>query len=154
MQLALYEHTSASQILEKARAALKDPNKIERFDFLLPALSPEPATRNNLFRSFAQKENREKENWVLSACYYTHHPLRQKTAIESLPLSLELIEEIQETGDIFFPKGWLDNTIGMYSSPEAYAVLDRFLQANPELNPQLRMKILQASDDLYRIQKR
>jgi len=151
MQLALYEHPSASGILEKARTALNDPNKIERFDFLLPALSPDPAVRMELFRSFAQKEKREKENWVLSACYYIHHPLRQKTAIQSLPLSLELIEEIQQTGDIFFPKGWLDRTIGMYSSEEAYALLTQFLQTNPELNPQLRLKILQATDDLFRM---
>ena len=154
MQLALYEHPSAPAILEKARAALKDPNRIERFDFLLPALSAEPQTRIDLFRSFAQKENREKENWVLSACYYIHHPLRQKTAIESLPLSLELIEEIQQTGDIFFPKGWLDNTIGMYSSEEAYAILTEFPKTKPDLNPQLRLKILQATDDLYRIQSK
>jgi len=154
MQLALYEHPSASQILKKARNALKDPNKIERFDFLMPALSPDPATRNDLFKSFAGKEKREKENWVLSACYYIHHPLRQKTTIELLPLSLDLIEEIQQTGDIFFPKGWLDSTIGMYSSEEAYAILTKFLEANPELNPQLKLKILQATDDLYRIQHR
>ena len=152
MQLALYEHASTGQILKEARTALTDPNKIERFDFLLPALSAAPTTRIDLFRSFAQKENREKENWVLSACYYIHHPLRQKTAIEHLPLSLELIEEIQQTGDIFFPKGWLDNTIGMYSSEEAYEVLTGFLEANPELNPQLKLKILQSTDDLYRIQ--
>ena len=88
---------------------------------------------------------------MLSACYYIHHPLRQKTAIEHLPLSLDLIEEIQQTGDIFFPKGWLDNTIGLYSSEEAFEVLTGFLEANPELNPQLRLKILQSTDDLYRI---
>jgi aminopeptidase N len=152
MQLALYEHPSAPEILEAAKTALTDPNKLERFEFLMPSLSPEPKTRNDLFRSFAKKENREKENWVLSACYYIHHPLRQKTAIESLPISLDLIEEIQQTGDIFFPKGWLDSTIGMYSSDEAYSVLNEFLEVNPNLNPQLRMKVLQATDDLYRIQ--
>ncbi len=151
MQLALYEHPSASRILEEAREALKDPNKIERFDFLRPALSADPAAREGLFRSFAQKENREKENWVLSACYYIHHPLRQKTTLESLALILEHNEEIQHTGDILFTKGWVDNPIGMYSSEEAYEVLTEFLKANPELNPQLRLKILQATDDLYRI---
>jgi aminopeptidase N len=152
MQLALYEHPSAPEILEVAKTALTDPNKIERFEFLMPSLSQEPKTRNDHFRSFAKKENREKENWVLSACYYLHHPLRQKTAIESLPISLDLIEEIQQTGDIFFPKGWLDSTIGMYSSDQAYTILNEFLEANPNLNPQLRMKVLQATDDLYRIQ--
>jgi hypothetical protein len=40
----------------------------------------------------------------------------------------------------------------MYSSEEAYEVLTGFLEANPELNPQLKLKILQSADDLYRIQ--
>ena len=153
MRLALYEHKEASEILIESRAALKDSNKVKRFDFLMPALSAENNTRINFFRSLADEENREKENWVLSACYYIHHPLRQETAIESLDLSLNLIEEIQQTGDIFFPKAWLNNTIGMYSSGEAYTILRQFLDANANLNPQLRLKILQATDDLYRIQR-
>ncbi len=152
MQLALFEHPSTTAILEKAKAGLEDPNKLKRFEFLSPALSPDPEVRDAFFRSFASEENREKENWVLSACYYMHHPLRQKTAIASLDISLDLIEEIQQTGDIFFPKGWLDATIGRYSSAEAYSILTRFLETHPDLNPQLRMKVLQSTDDLHRIQ--
>ncbi|MFX0556508.1 M1 family metallopeptidase [Maribacter sp. CXY002] len=151
MRLALYDHPETSEILNVARASIKDSNKIERFDFLMPSLSVEAKIRNDFFRSFTKKENREKENWVLSACYYIHHPLRQQTTAESLNLSLELIEEIQKTGDIFFPKNWLNNTIGMYTSSEAYTILTKFLEENPNLNPQLRLKILQATDDLWRI---
>ena len=153
MRLALFEHQRSSEILNKARAVLKDSNKLKRFDFLMPALSTENEVRMDFFKSLAYEENREKENWVLSACYYIHHPLRQQRAIKSLDLSLNLIEEIQQTGDIFFPKAWLDNTIGLYSSTEAYTILTEFLDANPNLNPQLRLKILQATDDLYRIQR-
>lgn len=153
MRLALFEHQGSSEILKEARSVLKDSNKVKRFDFLMPALSAENEIRMDFFKSLANEENREKENWVLSACYYIHHPLRQQKAIESLDLSLNLIEEIQQTGDIFFPKAWLDNTIGLYSSSEAYAILTEFLDANPNLNPQLRLKILQATDDLYRIQR-
>ena len=82
MRLALYEHKEASEILIESRAALKDSNKVKRFDFLMPALSAENKIRTDFFRSLADEENREKENWVLSACYYIHHPLRQETAIE------------------------------------------------------------------------
>ncbi|MDO6738483.1 M1 family aminopeptidase [Wenyingzhuangia sp. 2_MG-2023] len=151
MHLALYQHEKASVILTEAKTDIKDPNKIKRFDFLMPALSQDPKIRNDFFKSFANQEHREKENWVLTACYYIHHPLRQKTAIESLELSLALLDEIQKTGDIFFPKGWLSNTIGRYSSYEAFVMVTEFLQANPNLNPQLRLKLLQATDDLFRI---
>lgn len=151
MYLALYEHEKAKDILQEARTAIKDSNKLKRFNFLLPALSPEEVVRNSYFKSFRNLEMREKENWVLAASYYIHHPLRQKTAIESLKLSLTLLEEIQQTGDIFFPKGWLNSTIGLYSSYAAYSMVRGFLDANPDLNPQLRLKVLQATDDLFRL---
>ena len=153
MLLALYNHPDHKSILSKARSKLKDPNKLERFDFIRPALSQDKDLRINYFNSFAHKENREKENWVISASYYIHHPLRQNSAIETLELSLNLIEEIQKTGDIFFPKAWLDNTIGMYSSKEVLVLLEDFFKTHPNLNPQLKQKILQATNDLYTLQK-
>lgn len=151
MHLIVYDHQASHEILDKARAEIEDPNKLERFDFLIPALSNDPAIRNDFFQSFKEVEKREKENWVLSACYYIHHPLRQKDAIASLALSLELLEEIQQTGDIFFPENWLNNTIGKYSSPEAYAILKKFQEENPNLKPSLNLKVLQTTDDLYRM---
>ena len=33
--------------------------------------------------------------------------------------SLELLQEIQRTGDIFFPKRWMDATLGGHRSPAA-----------------------------------
>jgi len=153
MQLALFGHDDAPQILEQARASISDLNKLQRFDFLKPALSSDSVIRINFFNSFAHKENREKESWVLSACYYIHHPIRQNTATQTLELSLSLIEEIQQTGDIFFPKAWLNNTIGMYSSKDAYDILNKFIKANPQINPQLKMKILQSTNDLFIIKK-
>ncbi|MDH5365459.1 MAG: M1 family aminopeptidase [Cyclobacteriaceae bacterium] len=153
MLLAVYEHNDADKILVNARAALSDSSKIERFDFLLPSLSKDSEDRIRFFESFSSKENREKESWVLSACYYIHHPLRQETAIENLEISLTLLEEIQKTGDIFFPKSWLDNTIGMYSSKEAFDILNKFIATHPDLNPQLMLKLLQSTDDLHRTQE-
>jgi hypothetical protein len=42
----------------------------------------------------------------------------------------------------------------MYTSKDAYTILTEFLESNPDLNPQLKMKILQSTDDLYRAQHR
>lgn len=151
MQLALYQHKQAIEILDLAKNTLTNPDKIKRFKFLLPALSNDLNERATFFESFQERKNREKENWVLTASYYIHHPLRQKTSIEQLRMSLDLLSEIQETGDIFFPKAWLDNTIGMYASRDAFDVLETFNTENENLNNQLKMKLLQASDNLYRL---
>ena len=153
MLLAVYEYPGAGSILAKAREAISNPDQLRRFDYLQPALSADETEREQFFNSFRKSENREKESWVITACYYIHHPLRQKSAIRYLPMSLELLPEIAATGDIFFPKAWLDNTIGRYRSAEAYEILKKYLDTTSHLNPFLRAKLLQATDDLYRVQE-
>ncbi len=152
MSLALFGHTNAEDILDEEKARITNVDKIARFDFLRPALSQIPAMRDSVFLSFNDPANREKESWVLSACGYIHHPLNQKSSVKHVKLALELMEEIQKTGDIFFPKGWISNTAGQHTSKEAADVVNGFLDARPDYNPVLRNKILQATDNLSRAQ--
>jgi aminopeptidase N len=119
----------------------------------MPALSPEVAVRDKFFAGLSQEKNREKEAWVTSALGYLHHPLRQATSEKYLPQSLALLQEIQLTGDIFFPASWLQATLGPYQSPAAAKVVRDFLATHKTYNPQLRGKILQAADDLFRAEK-
>ncbi|WP_062052788.1 M1 family metallopeptidase [Aquimarina longa] len=149
-QLALFGHPKAPHILEKSKSELTNPDKIKRFDFLKPALDSDPAKRTAYFRTFKDLKNREKENWVLTACWYIHHPLWQNEGIKTVKMSLDLLEEVQETGDIFFPLGWLNNTIGRYNSIDAYSIVDNYIATHPELNKNLKNKLLQATDNLYK----
>lgn len=153
MNLAVYGHKATPEILNEARRQISNPDKIDRFEFLLPALSQDPIVRETFFKSLKNPGMREKENWVLTAAYYIHHPLRQEEAIQYLPMSLQLLPELAATGDIFFPKAWLDNTIGLYRSEEAHAILEAYLEREKALNPLLRSKLLQATDDLFRVQE-
>jgi aminopeptidase N len=138
--------------LELERSRITNTDKLSRYDFLIPALSQDPSVRDALFVSFTEATNREKEAWVLSACGFIHHPLRQKESLKHVPLALELMEEIQRTGDIFFPKGWVSNTVGQYTSAEANQMVLDFFSARPNYNPILKNKILQATDNLSRAQ--
>ena len=153
MTLALYDHENTAEILQKAEAAITNPDKKKRFKFLQPALSADEATRDAFFESLKNSKNREKESWVLSALGYINHPLRQESSVKHLKTSLELLEEIQLTGDIFFPKNWLNATIGNYSSEEAYQIRKAFLESNPDLNLVLKNKLYQATDDLDRLHR-
>jgi aminopeptidase N len=103
--------------------------------------------------SLLQKENREKESWVQTAMNNIHHPLRQKESVKHLKSIIEKLEEVQLTGDIFFPKGWLASSIGNYSSQEANDILQEFLEENPHYNPILLKKLLQTADNLNRAQR-
>lgn len=148
--LALFQHPNAATILEEAKSKLKNPDKLKRFEFLEPALNNDPTVRNTFFESFKESKNREKESWVQAACTFIHHPLRQEEGIKSLAMSLEVLEDIQKTGDIFFPLGWLNSTIGNYTSKEAYSIVENYLTNHPNLDVNLKRKLLQATDILYK----
>ncbi|MDB4016335.1 M1 family aminopeptidase [Flavobacteriaceae bacterium] len=148
--LSLYGHPKAVSILRQAKDKLTNPDKRERFEFLEPALSNNSETRAAFFKAFRNPENRAKESWVQTAAANIHHPLHQEESIRNLNLSLELLEEIQQTGDIFFPKRWLDATIGLYTSKEAYDLVAAYLESHPNIDTNLKRKLLQASDKLYR----
>ncbi len=152
-QLAIYQHPKANQILEIQQTRISNPDRLERFKWLSPSLSNDEKVRDNFMISLLQKENREKESWVQTALGNLHHPLRQKSGIKHFKSCLEILEEIQLTGDIFFPKGWLSSSVGQYSSKEAADIVQTFLKENPNYNPILKMKLLQTVDDLFRAQE-
>jgi len=153
MTLALYSHPKSEEILNQEKSRITNPDKLNRFDFLRPALSQNHADRDRLFESFKEASNREKESWVLDACEYIHHPLRQAESVKHVTLSLALLDEIQKTGDIFFPKRWITSTVGQYTSKDAADQVTNFLKENPSFNPILKNKILQGTDDLMRVQR-
>ena len=153
MKLAIYKHPKAKEILESQQKNISNTDRLERFQWLLPSLSDEVNKRNAFMQALLQKENREKESWVQTALNNIHHPLRQNEAIQHLPAVLERLEEVQLTGDIFFPKGWLASSIGNYSSKEAFEVLNQFLEKNPNYNPILLKKLQQTTDNLVRAQQ-
>jgi len=153
LALAVHDYPAPQPILPQQLMRVKNPDRRARLEYLMPALSPEVAVRDKFFAGLAQEKNREKEAWVTSALGYLHHPLRQATSEKYLPQSLALLQEIQLTGDIFFPAAWLQATLGPYQSPAAAKVVRDFLATHKTYNLQLRGKILQAADDLFRAEK-
>ena len=88
---------------------------------------------------------------VIAALGYLHHPLRAAHARRFIGPSLEMVEEIQRTGDIFFPSNWLDATLTGHSSSEAADIVRRFLDGlAPDFPHRLRAKILRSADLLLR----
>ncbi len=141
------------EILKQQEERITNTDRKKRLQFLMPALSTDVAERDQFFNSLADRKNRTKEAWVASALGYLNHPLRQSTSVKYLPKSLELIEEIQQTGDIFFPQSWLGAIFGSYQSLQAAQIVTKFLATHPNYNPKLKAKILQSTDNLMRAQK-
>ena len=153
MKLAVFKHPKTTEILLAQQTRILNPDRLERFIWLLPSLSQDSAIRDSFMKSLLQKEYREKEAWVQTALSNIHHSFRQKSSIKHLKSILETLEEVQLTGDIFFPKGWLASSIGNYSSKEATIILQDFLEENPNYNPILLKKLLQTTDNLTRAQR-
>lgn len=149
LSIALKSDT-VTTVLKKQLDRTTNTDRKNRLVFLMPALSSNVAERDSFFYSLRERKNRQKEAWVTAALSYLHHPLRQGTSSKYLPESLNLLEEIQKTGDIFFPQSWLSSIFGSYQTKEAYQVVIDFLKQHPNYNPKLRDKILQSTDNLYR----
>jgi len=149
-ELALKIPARQELILRKQLELITNPDRQKRMQFVMPALSDDWTVRDGFFESLKKAENREHESWVLEALSYLHHPLRAKQSIQYLRPTLDLLQEVQLTGDIFFPQRWLASSFNGYSSKEASAIVKTFLKENPGYPYYLRNKILQSTDMLER----
>jgi len=150
LHLAVREAPGWAEILHRQREAIENPDRQERFDFIRPAVDADPAVRDSFFRSLARPANRSREEWVVAALGYLHHPLRAEGSLRFLRPSLELLPEVARTGDIFFPTRWLSATLSGHASAEAAAVVRAFIDERPDLPPRLVGKLLQEADPLFR----
>ena len=150
-ELAVRGVGGAEDILEHQAERIENPDRLARFTFVRPALSADPAVRALFFDGLREPANREHEPWVLAAVGYLHHPLRAAHARRFVRPSLELVEEIQRTGDIFFPSGWLNATLVGHNSAEVADTVRGFLDGlGPDYPRRLREKILQSADMVFR----
>jgi len=138
-------------ILGEQFSRIENPDRRARFAFVRPALSAEAKIRDEFFASLGDVANRRREPWVLEAVAYLHHPLRAEASLHYIGPSLRMLEEIQRTGDIFFPKRWMDATLSGHSSASAARMVKTYLaELPPEYPDRLRRIILSSADDLLR----
>jgi aminopeptidase N len=151
LELAVREVPGWKAILDAQLARTLNPDRKARFAFVMPALSSDPDDRERAFERFRNVENRRREPWVLESLQYLNHPLRAAHAQRFVAPALEMLRDIQRTGDIFFPTRWMNSTLSGHSSREVAKIVQQFLDSLPPGYPvRLRNIILQAADDLFR----
>src|SRR5215204_1308422 len=149
--LAVRGVPAAEEILDAQIARTENPDRKAQITFVRPALSRDQKTRDAFFASLADVKNRRRETWVLEAVGYLHHPLRAASSEKYIGPSLQLVREIQRTGDIFFPKRWVDATLSGHTSATAVKTVRAFVETLPDDYPdRLRRVILSSADDLFR----
>lgn len=149
-ELALFFPEKANYIKETQLHRMTSKGRREEFNFIFPSVYSTIAIRDSVFNSLLLSSNREVEPWAAASLSYLNHRTRQNESRHYIYPALEIIEEIQSTGDIFFPANWLAALLDGHSSVEAREIVEDFLDSSRDLNPKLRLKILQAAHHLFR----
>lgn len=144
-QLMLRFPERAELIRTTQRGRITHPDRVATFDFVVQAAAPEREDRMRFFRTLLQAENRRPESRVLSALDLLCHPLRSEEAVSYIRPALEILPEIQRTGDIFFPASWCRRILGPQVRAEAKEEVEAFLASHEEMHPLLLTKIRQAA---------
>lgn len=149
--LALYMPEQADEIVDLQQSRISNPDRKREYAFIAPSVSPRQADRYNMFITLLMPENRRVEPWASAALANLNHRSRQEDALVYIGTSLLIMEEIQHTGDIFFPTAWARSLLAGHTSRKAREVVDAFLGSHPDCPPMLVNKIRQQADHLYRI---
>jgi aminopeptidase N len=149
-ELALRNVGATERILAAQLSSIANPDRKERFAFVTPALSPDASIRDAFFSSLARVDNRAHEPWVRDSLRFLNHPLRRRHAERYIRPALDLLREIQQTGDIFFPIDWTSATLGGHNSPLAADTVRGFLASQRDYPPRLRQIVEQSADPLLR----
>jgi aminopeptidase N len=115
--------------------------------------------------AFATKENREKfwndfvnnkdisESWIEAAMGPFNSPKHSDLSLPYLQRALAELPDLKRNRKIFFVNGWLGAFIGGQKSQEALDIVNKFLADNPNLDKDLRLKILENVDVIERAVK-
>jgi aminopeptidase N len=149
-ELALRGYGNVDSMLDIEATRITNPDRRARFAYVRPSLSTNGQVRDSVFESLRKVENRRRESWTLDALRNLNHPLRASHGVRYIRRGLELVDEIQRTGDIFFPLSWMNALLDGHNSAAAATAVATFLDETPKQQPRLRGKTLQAADDLFR----
>ena len=93
------------------------------------------------------------ESWIEAAFVPFNNPRHSELTLPFLEKSLAELPNLKRDRKIFFVNGWLGAFIGGQKSEQALTIVNGFLAANPKLDKDLRLKILENVDLIERAVK-
>lgn len=144
-RLMLWYPDRASEIASVQRDRITNTDRKETFDYVCRAVAPNAEDRLAFFLSLMDSpQARRPESRVLTSLGLLCDPCRGDERLSYIEPTLEHLEEIQRSGDIFFPASWCKAVLGRQHSAEAYGIVDSWLAEHPAMNPLLVTKVRQA----------
>ena len=141
--LALMLPERWQEILAVQRARLATEDERREFDFISRACNPDEQVQQQLFNDMLKVENRRVEPWVRTMLALLNDPTREPMSNRYLAPGLDALEDIQRTGDIFFPGYWLSNLLNGHRSDEARQIVNAWIESHQSLSPALMNKLLE-----------
>ncbi|HET7584503.1 MAG TPA: M1 family aminopeptidase [Gemmatimonadaceae bacterium] len=132
-----------------AESARDSTSEGKRLAFVAGAAHADAAVKREYFiRYFA--DSTLNEDWATASLRAFNALSQSALTLPYVTPALDSLPWIQRNRRIFFLGSWLGAFLGGQTSPEALARVNRFLDAHPDLPQDLRLKVLQAADELGR----
>jgi aminopeptidase N len=93
------------------------------------------------------------ESWIESAFVPFNSPRHAELTLPYLERALAELPNLKRNRKIFFVNGWLASFIGGQKDEKALQIVNKFLADNPNLDKDLRLKILENVDVIERAVK-
>ena len=140
---------------ERAPALLKrqsDEDKTDdarRYAYAAGAAWPDAAVKKKYFDQYTGDKNIA-ESWIEASLGPFNTPQQSALTLPYLEPALGELPTLKRTRKIFFVNGWLAAFIGGQCSERAVSSVRDFLAREAQLDRDLRLKVLEASDGLER----
>jgi aminopeptidase N len=119
-----------------------------KYAWVAQAARPDPATKQHYFDEYLHNPDRS-EDWIQSSLFAFNYWNQSTLTAPYIDPALSALPQIKRERKIFFLVGWLDAFLDNQQSPASLATVENYLKTqNPD--PDLRLKILQAEDELQR----
>lgn len=149
-QLAIRKPELAHDIVSHQRSRLDgsdadrvyNSDRLRQYDFISRAVAPQQDDRDEFFNDLLRAENRTVEPWVETAMALLNHSYISDSSVKYIRPALDSLQDVKNTGDIFFPASWCRALFSGHRSEEAYEALNGFIEDNSEYSKLLINKIL------------
>ncbi len=122
-----------------------------KYAYMAAAARPDSATKKRYFEDYLHDASRP-EDWVEQSLGPFNYWNQSSLTLPYLRSALDALPRVKRERKIFFLLGWLNAFIGGQQSPQAQAQVRDFL-AGARLDPDVKLKILEVSDELDRTVK-
>ena len=145
-----HRQASGAQYLIIARAAVTDPEAWSAY-----AAKAGIATAGHKAKYWNDFTNNKEisESWIEAAFGPFNSARHADLTLPYLERALKELPNHKQNRKIFFVNGWLASFIGGQRSEESLSIVNKFLADNPNLDKDLRLKILENVDLIERAVK-